>query len=544
LLVTDTPGIKSFVFGTDALAEVRGASALLDRLNRRETTEQLHRHLAGGGTCDAVFANGGIGQFILEAPDREAVEKALKALAAFYRSQTGGEVRIVWGLVPWPEGTSYPKAVQEAHFQMRLVRETAANNRSSPQIPLLLECGSTSHLPARTQPFPWGGESLLLSAAAGYKREERWQAVESGPWGGWMKHLAQTGPWPDRKHWRDLRAREAVVLNDARRRDRAPARKGYVGLVYADGNAMGRLVQELDDPSTCTTFSELVDGSISEACFQALDTIFATEIGERRVDPDTIRELPADILLLGGDDLLVLLPADDALRYTLQLTRLFEEITRRRIEALPPGETRTFFEKRLGPGQGLTASCGVALAPAKYPCYLLIDLAEDLLRSAKQGGSRDPDTKKARDAGKHWAPSYIDFHLVVGPAGADLEVVREEDYLVESVPRRTLRPYRRERLEKLREAVSLLKQARLPRSKLQELLEAALDPRRARAELHARELFGRLRQDRVHQERQALWLALNHLGMTGDFPWVADQTATALADLVEACDLFPPEETP
>lgn len=41
LLITDTTGIKQFVFGTDALAEVRGASALLDRLNRVETERIL-----------------------------------------------------------------------------------------------------------------------------------------------------------------------------------------------------------------------------------------------------------------------------------------------------------------------------------------------------------------------------------------------------------------------------------------------------------------------------------------------------------------------
>ncbi len=46
LVVIDTPGIKQFVFGTDALAEIRGASALLDRLNRRETQERLNDMLA------------------------------------------------------------------------------------------------------------------------------------------------------------------------------------------------------------------------------------------------------------------------------------------------------------------------------------------------------------------------------------------------------------------------------------------------------------------------------------------------------------------
>jgi hypothetical protein len=223
-------------------------------------------------------------------------------------------------------------------------------------------------------------------------------------------------------------------------------------------------------------------------------------------------------------------------------------ITRRKIAEQPQKEVREFFQRQIGADRGMTISCGVALAPAKYPFYLLRDLAEDLLKRAKQAGSRDPDTEQARERHLSWAPSYIDFHLVVGPAGADLEVVREEDYFVGSkrTHPRTLRPYRREKLERLRGAVARLHEARLPRSKLQDLFDAAMTPRQGLAEMRAQELFGRLREDRNRHERQALWLALSDLGMMNDFPWCPhnDQTATALADLVEAYDLFRPEETP
>ncbi len=545
LLVTDTPGIKQFVFGTDALAEVRGASALLDRLNRDCTIPTLSESLPAEAECIPVFANGGTGQFILHVPDTTTAEGAVHALARFYREQTGGDLRIVWGLVPWPEAMPYQEAAREAYFQLRTSRETARDNRTAAQMPLLLECGSSSHLPALPQPYRWGGESLMLSEAVRGKREEARLLRESGPWIGWMDHLSRNGPWPDRGDWRTLRAREAEALEEARQRDRAPARKGYVGLVYADGNAMGRLVQELDDQDTCKAFSELVDLSIRDACHQALDEVCAEEIAAQRASPDKPRPLPADILLLGGDDLLVLLPADVTLPFTLCVTEAFEKITRRRINDLPPGSARAFFEKRLKTERSLTISCGVALAPAKYPFYLLLDLAEDLLRSAKQGGSRAPEAKGE----KYWAPSYVDFHLIVGPAGADLAAVREEDYFVgrNDTPWRTLRPYSRDRLRGLRDAVECLQQARIPRSKLQDLFDAALDPRASRAELHSRELFARLREDRVHHERRALWQALLSLGMGDDFPWCVHngQTATALADLVEASDLFPrTEETP
>lgn len=540
LVVTDTPAIKQFVFGTDALAEVRGASSLLDRLNRHQTTRLLREGLPSGALCDPVFTNGGTGQFIIEAPNRDSVENALSGLARFYGEETSNDVRIVWGLANYPEARHYKEAASEAHVQLRTFRETAFRLPCSPLMPFLVECSSASHLPSRTRPVYWGGESLMLSDAARRKRQASRQARTHGPWDDWLEHLAQINrsTWPD--DWTHLRAKDAVELAAARRGP-APARKGYVALVYADGNAMGRLVQELDSRETCAIFSEIVDGSIREACYLALDAVCAAEIASQRSDPTRPSPLPADILLLGGDDLLVLLPADFGLNFALLVTENFETITRAKIQDLPPGKPRDFFAQKLQ-GRGMTISCGVALAQAKYPFYLLLDLAEELLRGAKQGGSRDP----ARQP--YSAPAYIDFHLAVGSTGTDLEAVRKDEYLVGGTdsPQRTLRPYSRDRLRLLQQAVGRLKQARVPHSKLQGLLDAALDPRPMRAEMIARELFGRLRKDDSRNERQALWDALGDLGTDHDFPWCRydGKPATALADLVEAFDFFPREDHP
>jgi hypothetical protein len=110
LVVTDTPGIKSFVFGTDALAEVRGASALLDRLNRVDTAVILEQ--APSLRIQTIFANGGTGQFIVEAPDRAHVQEALDRLAAYYRQETGGEMWPLAGVAAWPETADYRSAVR------------------------------------------------------------------------------------------------------------------------------------------------------------------------------------------------------------------------------------------------------------------------------------------------------------------------------------------------------------------------------------------------------------------------------------------------
>jgi hypothetical protein len=536
LVVVDTPGIKPFVFGTDALAEVRGASALLDRLNRYDTEHVLRHHL-GHGACQTVFANGGTGQFIVEAPDRAQVQRAVHELAAYYHEQTGGEVHVLTGIAEWPASTDYRWAVQAAFEHLHWQRAVGAGRPSLTTLPLVLECQSTSHLPA-VGVYRWGEEQLLLSEASRCKREESRYARRGMLWFGWMESLDPNGRFLDEAD--DLRCATTVEIGEYS----SGRRKDYIGLIYADGNAMGRLVQELDSPEVCRAFSELVDGSIRDACYEALSHVCAQEIDQARKALESGEQpqpLPADILLLGGDDLLVLLPADRALRFALLVTEIFTRRTRERQGRLPE-EVQRFFAARGLTERGLTISCGVVVGPSSYPFYLLLDLVEELLQSAKRAGSEDP-TKT-----DYWAPSYVDFHLLAGSVSQDLATIREEDYFTASDHPRTLRPYRRDQLERLYQAAERLQQARIPQSKLHDLFEAALEPRWLLAQTRVRELFGRLRQDRTRQERRGLWEALKLLGPMDlcSFPWLntGSRPATPLADLVEAHDLVsePDEE--
>ncbi len=533
LVVVDTPGIKQFVFGTDALAEVRGASALLDRLNRAETQRVLAGRL-GSASVEKVFANGGTAQFVVRAGDQQAVRDAVAQLSAYYHEQTGGDVRIVSAIVEWPDKNqnAYREALDTAFYSLRLQRNLAFGYATAATLPFVLECQSSSHLPA-VEVYRWGNEQLLLSEACRRKREESRRAARGSLWSGWMEFLDPSGQWCEQGETLRYAHLEGIGQH--------AARAGYIGLVYADGNAMGRLVQELDSPELYQAFSELVDKSIRRACYEALAHVCEKEIAQVRAVwdkegrlPEDLR-LPADILLLGGDDLVVLLPADRALDFALRVTEAFEDHTRRRIAGLGE-DLRRFFAKRRLAERGLTISCGVALGRARYPFYLLFDLAGELLESAKRAGSCDPERET------YWAPSYIDFQLVTGSGTPDLADIREEDYLVTTDHPRTLRPYRRDRLERLRRGAGMLSGAEVPRSKLHDLFEAALEKRPAIAELRAQELFGRLRESAERHERHALWQALSVLGTLKPYPWFceAGKRATALADLVEACDLFGP----
>ena len=528
LVQIDVPSIKSYVFGTDPLNEVRGASARLDRLNRHEMGRVLREHL-GTAELETIYANGGSAQFIVRGCDADTVEAACRRMIRSIREQTGGEVRAAHGIAPLPDDGAYRDAVTQAHFQLRCRRGFAGGHHSASTLPAIMECQSASHLPAVGVNFGAEGDRML-SEASRLKASEGRDARAGAVWRRWMEHLRESGPWPAHDEWPDLRCADVNAIGDQ------SSWRNYVGVVYADGNAMGKVVQALDSPETCRRFSEIVDDSIREACFLGLDAVMGVDIERvrRAIDHDSRPPpVPADILLLGGDDLLVALPADRALDFALCVTGEFERLTRAKIDGVKEDGVRRFFQERLG-DSGFTISCGVAIVRSTYPFYLALDLAEQLLRSAK----RIPNEKSGA-----YDTARIDFHVVAGANSYALEQVRTDTYRTDSKESRTLRPLTPVQLLEVRGAVRDLRSANFPRSKLHELLDAALATQPRHAERRIREIFARARHGAGSSQRRALWDAVQRLRPAGHevrFPWFqsGNRQWLCVADVVDAYDLF------
>ena len=536
VVVIDIPAIKKYVFGTDSLNEIRGASARLSQLNQ-ETMEQRLCESLGQTHVEQIYANGGTAQFLAHGCDARAVKTACDGMVRHIREQTGGEVRVVYGIASLENGTSYPDAVRTAHFHMRCQREFATSYRSPSLMPAVMECESAPHLPAAHIQSD-GTDDVTVLSRASYQKDQQGRGTRHyGLWSGWMQHLNDTGPWPAEEHWNTLRCRS---LTDIGNQSSWPS---YIGIVYADGNSMGKVVQKLDQPERLRQFSSIVDKSIRKACFTALSDIAEFQVAKVRENLEhhnSFESLAADILLLGGDDLLVAVPANHALNFALQVAVLFERLTRDKIANLEDEETRQFFRNLLG-DNGFTISCGVAIVKSSYPFYLSLELAEQLLRNAKRRERHYPLPASHGEA-------RIDFHVVAGANSYALEQVRNDTYQADSADApRTLRPLSCSQVAALRTSVNELRNAGFPRSKLHELQEAALAAEPNKAEWRICEIFARCQHGRDRSQRRALWQAVQNLcptGYTFDFPWFRreNQRMLCLADLVEAYDLFRAEE--
>lgn len=168
--------------------------------------------------------------------------------------------------------------------------------------------------------------------------------------------------------------------------------KNKIAIIHADGNGLGKLLQNLakklssQEDKIEYVFSNF-STSLDDATTQAAKLAY-----EKTGSPEKFRPI-----ILGGDDLSVICSADIALDFTGYFLEYFEQKTKEKLKWLVEDFSLHEFEN------GLTACAGIAYCNEKYPFHYGIHLAEELCSFAKK------ESKKINDA---LAPSSLIFHNV------------------------------------------------------------------------------------------------------------------------------------
>lgn len=504
LLVLDVPSIKDYVLSSSRLVEVRGASALLDFLNREFTPEFLKEQL-GTDNVTCIFVGGGGGQFLIRA-DGKAVDKAISALKDEFHHRSSGGLRLISGYAEF-DGGSYQKSLQRAFSRLNCEKEEYPFAiQSSTHTGLMRECESCSK-PASIIDTYADTEWILCETCLGkinFARNNR------SLWNNFADFLEYNGITKAKrpKDFEDIAA--------------ASQKQGYLALVYADGNSMGKLIKTIDSPESFAFFSKTVDSAVREACHEAL--------AEAGVGTDGM----ADILLLGGDDLLVCLNADAAIRFTMLTAKKFEEKTCAMF-----GKDKSKAPKKLE-GKGLTISFGIVFSKSHTPFSILLDQAEQLLKSAKKAGSED---KRSHD---YYAPSYVDFHffsrynqISVADSRDKYLQIRNDQNELQAVLHQ--RPYSMEGIKALHGYATDLIDAGIPRSRLKRLARAPFLGV-MNGTLECLQLIGRTKSN---LQKKVLWDALDAFKCGETVPWkdIGTETKdTMLVDLLELVEFLKSEQ--
>lgn len=490
LVAFDTDKIKQYVFRTASLKEIRGASAILDKLNR-----QMMPEIVGG---EQVYANGGSGLFVVDST--EAVED-ISAVQHLYQTNTHSAT-ITGASVEIPDDKENIQA-ELTLLRHRLRSQKNVNYQSMAPIthPLFRFCSICGIQYGETET---DDDSLCRSCKV--KRQEDTRIKDKIE--NWIK-----GAEPDANVlWgrliRDLSAKGYPFANHNRPEDfnelgNVSKPSGYMGLIYADGDGMGSEIERISSIDELRRFSEAVDTSVYDAVAEAIAA---------HLQPRQSSTLPFDILLLGGDDLVMVTAADCAIETAMHIVERFSQLASERW------------------GRPLTLSTSVTLSHVNYPIGSLIHLAESGLRFAKREISRRRLQGKVIDAG------LVNFLAVSSSNHLDFKQYYRETLYVEDGDEtlvRTCRPYT---VQDMRELLEHIRNARtIPRGKLEQLRAAVFKSRR-QGNLDAMMAVLRLRNK--EQRERLLSLGGNSPLEQMHLPWIHEdnQWVTRVLDVVELLD--------
>lgn len=497
LFFFDLSAIKSYVFATDRLREIRGASSLLDQLNRDWIPAAVREV---DPSAEVVFAGGGAGMLVV---GEAAVAGVAEAVRRTCRERTETIQAHSASVVIPNGGEAGPGERAAVGMSLRLAKGNNPPYITGPAHSLIAPCGTCGELYATaTWREPGGGEELAVCRACWLKIErDRVLKAEIG-----------RGSWPG--VWGDLHAYANVrqIFAGKTRAENfdqlcAEGRpEGSLTVIYADGDGLGKLFREVETLDEVRLISAAVRDSLVDAVAEAAAGPLA---GGGTV-------LPFDILLLGGDDLVIATTADRALPAALTLVRRFGEAATKRL------------------GRSVSISAGVSVAHSHYPLHTLLGLAEGALRQAKR--------ERFRRAGGRTGggqPGMISYVVVGNASHTEFERYEgQELYQAASsgypAVRRTLRPYDPAEIEQLfrltRDAASL------PGTRL-EALRATAFMDRSQGTLEGRFVLSRMSsaQRKVADEVMSTLAA----GREVDFPWIidGDELLNPWADIQELIGL-------
>lgn len=483
LVAFDTRHIKRYVFATDKLKEIRGASSLLDYLNR-QVMKDAGKVGKSAISAEPVYANGGAALFLVDG-NKDVAEQFGRWVQRQYRRETFDGSSVTFAVQEIPESVAnvWEDDIHESLDLLYTCLKMESNREESifdlPSHPLMLTCYSCGLRYAETKDDSerrdTGNRDNCYCRTCQQKREEDGMVKDGIDQitASIVEHRKKGVPGeialPDTekiKHsfaWKKLLVSLPETYEIPEKTERPSdfnelrgiaGGKDYFAVIYADGNGMGTVMQDQHSLNKQRDKANLIDGAVYKALRSAVSKHLPV------VQHNNASMFPFDLLLVGGDDILIVTPADVALDVALTLATEFYEQSDRQH----------------------TLSIGVILAPIKYPFGLLYDLAEDALKFAKREGAR-----KVKEAAKERASTYgdtfINFMVVTGSTSQSFEKVykslhekhgRVSGRAGEVAFYATLRPYTVEELTYLLKLIRDGKALGLGRAKLHQVREAVL----------------------------------------------------------------------
>lgn len=350
-------GIQNFIFQTNELKDIVGASELVAQI-----CTQIFRETVGAPFRDEALIIGAAGNVRYYFDDLEACARTVRDFPRRVMIEAPG-ITISQAVVEMTG--DFPDRINELEEKLR-------SQRNQPQSSLTLGALGMKRSNKTGLPLVASeglGKCVDMTTAA----KRRYIHALS------LAKKSFYGTDSDKEVDPDQYPYDIAKLTD---------RNDWIAIVHADGNSLGQIVQRIGgDMAQYQRFSQLLDEATERAANAAFEKLEVREGDAYPLRP----------VVLGGDDMTVIIRGSLAIAYAQEFIRQFEYHTGQ-------GELGQIVHGATGLSC-LTACAGIAFIKSSYPFHYGYKLAEDLCSAAKH------DAKHQVDAGGS-IPSCLMFHKV------------------------------------------------------------------------------------------------------------------------------------
>ncbi|MDO9154294.1 MAG: hypothetical protein Q7U47_11460 [Paludibacter sp.] len=190
-------------------------------------------------------------------------------------------------------------------------------------------------------------------------------------------------------------------------------KNSWIAVIHADGNGLGQIIQnqgrELIQKNQFSKFSSAIDAATKNAVQNAFEEVVISQHKNNS-------RYPIRPIIIGGDDLTVIIRADLAFEFTQVFLKQFEFESAKLFTDIDLAEYK----------QGLTACAGIAYIKDSYPLHYGLHLAEQLCSDAKKGVKKANQDRSLIDPKYGQIPkSALSFYKVQESFIEDLKTLQE-----------------------------------------------------------------------------------------------------------------------
>lgn len=401
----EAKSIQSYIFSTNKLKEIVGGSELIESLTAKtgllkqtlqvlELEEDIKLSRCGGAAFYAFSKN------------KEAIDKLTQFWPLVFR-QYAPDLEFIHA---YAEGLDEIKAFEAAH-------KALMTDRNRPKVKL-------PQVGVYTLRFGRTGEPVTKRERKGKDIKNFDQITERKL----LPEFAKSETLAERVLWDSHKGEWPINLTpeEGQEGKNFPFTKdnNLVGLIHADGNGLGQLLITLktvvNDPNndaiTAENYIE-VFRAISDAIKQATETAAAEAVRKILLPNMQGGLFPARPIVLGGDDLTMIVRADLALPFTQVFLQAFEEKSGKQFDILRKDHPKLIT---ILP-QKLSACAGIVYAHSSQPFSALHELAEGLCKHTKN------IAKKESNLINHQVPSSLSFYRVTSTLLDDFDDVLKRE---------------------------------------------------------------------------------------------------------------------